>query len=295
MRKLVVTTVAGLTIAAIGVPARQVLAAGDEASPTPAPDAARAAPAPGSTRFTTRGGETVEGQIIDRLPNGYLVRLANDTTRIVVYEDVASIEGPPPSPPQPMTPTPYPVQPGSPATAVVPMAVTSGMPAEAPERFGRSGQIVMQQGLGFVSHSDVSTTIVVSLAFDFLVTNMLTVGFDTGYSRTKLTVTTVNGRSTSTTTTTSSEAQGLLNLGLVARVSDVVSLWPRIGAGIARDLDGPGANSWVVGGQLLLLLHPTRHFFVALGPVVSAARSTAGSGQTFHYTEGFSTGIGGWW
>ena len=91
------------------------------------------------------------------------------------------------------------------------------------------------------------------------------------------------------------EAQGLLNLGLIARVADVVSLWPRIGAGIARDLDGPGANSWVLGGQLLLLLHPARHFFVALGPMLSAARSTEGSGQTFHYTEGFTTGIGGWW
>ena len=80
-----------------------------------------------------------------------------------------------------------------------------------------------------------------------------------------------------------------------AYVADVVSLWPRIGAGIARDLDGSGANSLVVGGQFLLLLHPARHFFVALGPAVSANRSSEGSGQTFHYTEGFSTGIGGWW
>jgi len=175
------------------------------------------------------------------------------------------------------------------------MALTPGMPAEAPERLGRSGQIIMQQGLGFVSHSDVSTTIVVSLAFDFLITNMLTIGFDAGYSRTKLTVPTGTGKSTTTTTTTSSAAQGLLNLGIVARVADVVSLWPRIGAGVARDLDGSGANSLVVGGQFLLLLHPARHFFVALGPAVSANRSTAGSGQTFHYTEGFSTGIGGWW
>jgi len=50
-----------------------------------------------------------------------------------------------------------------------------------------------------------------------------------------------------------------------------------------------------VGGQLLLLLHPTRHFFVTIGPVVSAARSTEGSGRKVLYTEGFTTGIGGWW
>src|SRR5262252_1650249 len=290
MRRVVVTKVAALIIAAVAVPARQARATGDEGSP--APDTARVAPAPGSARFVTRGGETVEGQIIDRLPNGYLVRLANDTTRVVAYEDVASVEGLAASPPQPVAPAPYPVQPGSPAAAVVPTAVAPGLPAEAPERFGRSGQIIMQQGLGFVSHSDIATTIVVSLAFDFLVTNMLTVGFDAGYSRTKLTVPTGTGKSTTTTTTTSSAAQGLLNLGLVARVSDVVSLWPRLGAGVARDLDGSGANSLVVGGQLLLLLHPARHFFVALGPAVNADKSTAGSGQTFHYTEGFSTGIG---
>jgi len=288
-----VTTIAVLTIVAVAVPARQVLAAGDDGSPAPAPDTARVAPTPGSTRFVTSGGETVEGQIIDRLPNGYLVRLANGRTRVVVYEDVASIEGPAAPPPPSIAPAPYPVQPGSPATEVIPPALTPSMPAEAPERFGRSGQIIMQQGFGFVSHSDSSTTIVVSLAFDFLVTSMLTVGFDVGYSRTKLTVRT--GTGTSSTTTTSSDAQGLLNVGLVARVSDVASLWPRLGAGIARDLDGPGANSAVVGGQLQLLLHPARHFFVALGPVVRGYRSTEGSGQKFHYTEGFDTGVGGWW
>src|SRR5215510_2798847 len=119
MRKLVVTTVAALTVAAVAVPARQVRAAGDEGSPAPAPDTARVAPAPGSTRIVIRGGETVEGQIIDRLPSGYLVRLTNGTTRVVVYEDVASVEGPAASPPQPMAPAPYPVQ---------PMPLAPGMP-----------------------------------------------------------------------------------------------------------------------------------------------------------------------
>ena len=73
MKKLVTVTIAVLIISAR---AQQGFAAGERAAEA---SAARLGPAPGDTRFVTRGGETVEGKIIDRLPNGYLVRAANTT------------------------------------------------------------------------------------------------------------------------------------------------------------------------------------------------------------------------
>jgi hypothetical protein len=292
--KLVLTMMAVLSLA---VPVRRSFAAGEETAPAAPPDAApavRAAPAPGSTRFITRGAETVEGRIIDRLPNGYLVRLANDTTRVVVYEDVASIEGsPPPAAPQPAPAPPPPA--AYPQQMVVPVALSPGYPAEPAERFGRAGQIIITQSFGYVSHAENTTTIGLSPAIDFLVTRMLTIGFDVGYTRSSTTTTIGTGETGRSSTSTSSFVSVSLKLGLVIPLADTVSLWPIISGGIEHDFDGKGSSASVSETQLALLIHPIRHFFVAVGPFVRGRRSLEGSGQTVHYTEGLGTGIGGWW
>src|SRR5688572_13563495 len=128
-----VTTMA---ILALLVAAADAFASGEdpavEAAGAPAPGAA----VPGNTRFVTRGGETIEGKIIDRLPNGYLVRQANDTTRVVAYEDVAAIEGES-APPAASPPQPQPAY-AAPPPGMVPVARARHAEAEPAERLGRA-------------------------------------------------------------------------------------------------------------------------------------------------------------
>ena len=65
-----------------------------------APVAHAAAPGATSTRLTTKSGQVFEGTIVDRLPNGYLMLLANGATAIVPYLEVNDIQGlPQPTPP----------------------------------------------------------------------------------------------------------------------------------------------------------------------------------------------------
>ncbi len=280
MRKLVTVTMAVLIISAR---AQQVLAAGEPAAEA---SAARLAPAPGDTRFVTRGGETVEGKIIDRLPNGYLVRAAN-TTRVVAYEDVASIEGEGSAASAPAAPPPPQVQP-VPPVAVAPLAFAPIPQGQAPESFGHAGQVIVTQSFGYVRHSGDTTSIFLDPSFNFLVTDMLTLGFELAYSRTS---TSYEGSATRT----SSDFGALGLVGIMARLSETVSLWPNVGGGISHDFDGQGSSTLVVGGQLALLLHPARHFFIGIGPETRGVKSLEGSGQSFHYSQSLASMIGGWW
>jgi hypothetical protein len=290
VKKLVMTTVAALTIAA---QAQQGFAsAADPFAEESAGTPAASAPAPGVTRFITRGGETVEGKIIDRLPNGYLVRMLNDTTRVVAYEDVAAIEGAPAPNPAPPPPPPQPVY-APPVYAPQPMLVAPGGPMESPERFGRAGQIIIQQGFGFAQHTDTRTTLLLSPAIDFLVTDIFTMGFELGFSHSR--TDTGSGGETSASTSSSTAAAGVLSLGLLFPVSRVVSLWPNIGGGIEHDFDGDGSSTVLSSSEFAVLFHPARHFFLALKPGVRGARSLEGTGQSFQFTEVLNTGIGGWW
>jgi hypothetical protein len=289
VKKLVTMMVAALWLSA-GARSATAMAAGDAPSVAPA----AAAPGPGETRFVTRGGETVEGRIIDRLPNGYLVRMANDTTRVVAYEDVAAVEGapvpaaPPPPPPQPVY--------APPVYAPPPMVVAPAHPVDT-ERFGRPGQIILQQGFGFAQHTENRTTLALSPALDFLVTNHLTIGvaFAVSHSRTS-TGSTGGGETGSSSNTSSSTSVGAaLSLGLLFPVSTVFSLWPNIAGGVDHDFDGSGYTTVVSATELSLMFHPARHFFLALKPGVRGTRSLEGSSQSFQYSQVFATGIGGWW
>ena len=291
---------AGLTAAV----ASSAVAAADEPPPPPvggsqepvplapappsspaAPSPPTAAPAPSipaggpTSTFVLRSGRVVEGTILDRLPGGYLVRLATGTT-VIAFTDVASVDPP--------------LTEGSPALAVPNVtapAVSGAVPLSAPslEPFGRAGQIVVTQSFGFVEHQSQTTIINVDPTVQVFVSNFVTMGLELSYQRQSTTL-----KQEGKTTTTSESAYGAaLLLGVNAPLGDPVSLWPNVSAGLSHP--SSGSNVLLVVGGLSILFHPTRHFFLGLTPELAAERPTSGTGQSFQYTEELATSIGGWW
>ena len=291
VRKLVLmATIATLTVSAR---AQQGFAAEEAgAQPTGAAPAVRA---PATMRFILRGGETVDGTIVDRLPNGVIVRLADGTTRVIADEDVVAPDAPGGNPPPvaAVAPPPPPVQVPPPTMAVVPR---SARPERA-DTLGKAGQIIIQQGFGFVQHTENRTTIALSPAIDFLVSDVFTIGIGLDVSRTTTSTTTATtiGGEAGSSSSSSTDVGAALSLGLLFPVSRVVALWPQIGGGVLHDFDGAGASTVITASEFALLLQPVRHFFLAIKPGVRGTRSLEGSDQSFHYSQILSTGIGGWW
>ncbi len=111
--------------------------------------------APPPSRITTRSGRVVEGEILERTPAGYLVRLADGAAEVVAYADVVQLDAPnaPPAPPPPAPPPPAPPPPaaGPPPPAYAP---TYYPPiAAAPEALGPARadayRLELEFGLGY--------------------------------------------------------------------------------------------------------------------------------------------------
>jgi hypothetical protein len=228
-----------------------------------------------------RTGQVLEGTILDRLPNGYLVRLSTGT-KVVAYEEVASVDGPgvgatPAAAAPPVAAYPPPIA-----------AYSAAAEARPVERFGRAGQLVVTQSFGYVSHTDDTTSILLDPAINVFVTDYLTLGIELSYYRTSRTT----GTGSAQRTTSSSSMGAAFNLGVNAPVAPVVSLWPNVSAGYVTPDQGMGTV--LLGGGLSILFHPAPHFFVGLTPELRASRLTE-AGQSFEVTQALSSMIGGWW
>jgi hypothetical protein len=230
-----------------------------------------------------RSGQVLEGTVIDRLPSGYLVRLATGT-RVVAYEEVSSVNPPVGGAPAAALPPPPVTPPPPPVFGAAPVA-----PPPAEPHLGKAGQLIITDTFGYLSHSGNTTTFEIDPAVHFLVSDYFTLGVELAYAHSS-TTTKVGTREN---TSTSSQLGAGLDLGVHAAVSELVSVWPTIFGGYVHP--SAGSDSLLLGSGFAVLFHPVPHFFLGLEPGVNARRATEGTNQSFQYTQRLYTLIGGWW
>jgi hypothetical protein len=208
-----------------------------------------------------------------------------------------------PAPPLPVAPpvpsVAYPDETAAPSAAPSQYGASATLRSVAPaaaspvERFGRPGQLILTQRFGFVSSAGNTTTIRLTPAFDWFVTNVLTLGFEVAYGGDLTSSTSGSGENRTTTTHLRSALGVGGHIGLNVAFSDSVSLWTVLIGGTTYQESAPNTASSSLAFSLLL--HPAPHFFVGLGPEFTAVRDIQGRDTSVTTSKSLGTLLGGWW
>jgi hypothetical protein len=218
---------------------------------------------------------------------------------------------PPPPPPQPLPPPPPPAYSYPP-----PAPMLAPMPAPRPH-FGSPGELVISSdaNLGLVgettggvngSPSTSGWTLTLLPAADYFVIQGLSIGGFIDFTHTETSVPNeTNGTPNNTgSTSTSTNTFGIgPRIGYNIPITDWISLWPKLGLSFAdTSVSGGGSGTaWTLTLFAPFLYHLATHYFLGLGPILSAdlaANQSPANGPSGPapkvVTYGLAFTVGGW-
>ena len=183
-----------------------------------------------------------------------------------------------------------------------------GVPAPAPRvHFGSPGQLVISsdanlgltgQTTGGVDGGSSTSTWTLTLlpSADYFVIQNLSVGAFVDFTHTEFTNTT-NGTPNGTGSTSLNTFGLGPRIGYDIPIVDWISVWPKLGLSFSTtssSTNGQSGNNnrWTLLLYAPFLYHLATHFFVGLGPLLSADLAASGGAKVVTYGLAFT--LGGW-